>query len=224
MAFDAASGKERWRALGDRPGYSSPILVEAGGKRWIAVWTADGVAGLTVETGAVLWTVPFKSTYDVAIISPVHRDGLLLVSGYWEGSKAIALADGKPPEVHWEGKALSCLMSTPLHRDGHLYALDKDEGLLCLEWGTGKVLWRDGHRVTPRARNPQAFLVWAGDRAAILNELGELILARLSPGGYAEDGRAQVAGKTWAPPAFSGQDIFVRNDAELVRVEVLAGD
>jgi outer membrane protein assembly factor BamB len=225
MALDASSGKERWRALDDRPSYSSPILVEVGGKPQVAVWTADSVAGLSLETGAVLWSVPFKSTYDVAIMSPVHHDGLLLVSGYWEGSKAFALEAGKLPEVRWGGKELSCLMSTPLLRDGHLYALDKDEGLLCVEWETGKVLWKDGHRVTPKARNPQAYLVWAGDgnRAAILNELGELILARLSPGGYVEEGRAQIAGKTWAAPAFSGQDVFVRNDTEIVRVEIRAG-
>ena len=58
---------------------------------------------------------------------------------------------------------------------------------------------------------------------AILNELGELILARLSPRGYEEDGRAPIVGKTWAPPAFSGQDVFARNDTEIVRVEVLSG-
>jgi outer membrane protein assembly factor BamB len=223
VAFDASSGMERWRALDDRPGYSSPIVVQDPARHEIVAWTADSVAGMAPATGALLSTVPFKSTYDVAIISPVYHDGLLLVSGYWEGSKAIRLAEGKPPEVRWGGKTLSCLMSTPLLRDGHLYALDKDEGLFCIEWGTGKVLWKDGHRVTPKARNPQAFLVWAGERAAILNELGELILARLSPQGYAEEGRASIVGKTWAPPAFSGQDVFARNDTELVRVEILPG-
>ena len=53
------------------------------------------------------------------------------------------------------------LMSTPLCRDGHVYALDRKDGQECIELRTGKVKWR-GEHVTPRGTNPQASLVWAG--------------------------------------------------------------
>ena len=45
VALDRASGKERWRALADRPGYSSPIIVEVDGKRQLILWTADRAVG-----------------------------------------------------------------------------------------------------------------------------------------------------------------------------------
>lgn len=224
MAFEAASGRAVWRALADRPSYSSPIAYSLGGEDLIAVWTADSVAALAAKTGKVLWRIPFKSTYDVAIISPVIAGGTLFVSGYWEGSRALDLRAGKEPVAAWGGKGLSCLMSTPLVRDGCLFALDKDEGLFGVDLRDGNVLWKDGHRVTPKARNPQAWLVWAGERAVILNELGELILARLSREGYEELGRAPISAGTWAHPAFSGQHVYVRNDTEMVCVRVQPGD
>ncbi len=87
------------------------------------------------------------------------------MSGYWAGAKAIRLdASGRKASVVWEDEhTLRGLMSQPLCRDGFGYLLDKNFGLTCFEMGTGKKLWVDGHRVTPRDTNPQATLVWIGD-------------------------------------------------------------
>lgn len=224
LALECKDGKERWRALQDEPGYSSAILLDVRGERQIGYWSAEQAVGLEPRSGRVLWRVPFKSTYRVAIISPVWRDGILLVSGFWEGSRAVKLDGSSDPAVAWSGKSLSCLMSTPLWRDGVLYALDKDSGLLGVEWKTGKVLWSDGHKVTAKERNPQASLVWAGGdleqasasaRAVILNARGELILASLSQAGYEEHGRVKVCGDTWSHPAFADNEVFVRAETEI---------
>ena len=65
---------------------------------------------------------------------------VLLASNYWSGSKAIRLAArGENPKVVWQGKRLSLLMSTPLFRAGHIYALDRKDGLKCIELQDGKV-------------------------------------------------------------------------------------
>ena len=61
------------------------------------------------------------------------------------------------------------------------------------------------------------------------NEQGELILARLSPAGYEERGRATLVEPTrpvnrrmtiWSHPAFAMRSVFARNDRELVRVDL----
>ena len=61
-----------------------------------------------------LWRVPFAGIeYDVAISDVVFAGGVLLASNYWSGSKAIRLDEsGRNPQVVWEGKALSLLMSS----------------------------------------------------------------------------------------------------------------
>ncbi len=110
----------------------------------------------------------------------------------------------------------------PLSRDGHVDLLDKQYGLTCFEWPTGKKLWDDANQTTPRGRNPQVSLVWFGDtdRAIILNEEGELILARLNSEGHREQSRTKIIGSTWAHPAFAGNRDFARSDTELVCVSL----
>jgi outer membrane protein assembly factor BamB len=218
VALDRKTGKEVWRALGDRPGYSSPVMMDLPGGRQLVYWAAENLSGLDPATGKVLWQAPHTTNYDVTIADPVGHGGTLLVSDYWEGSKAVRLDEkGRGPKVAWEGKPLSLLMSTPLVRDGHAYALDRFNGLKCVELETGKVKW-EGEHVTPRGRNPHASLVWAGERALILNEKGELILARLSPEGYKPLGKVKVIDETWAHPGFLDGCVFARNDKEIVCV------
>jgi outer membrane protein assembly factor BamB len=169
----------------------------------------------------VRWQVEHTTTYDVTISDPVWHDGVLLVSDYWKGSKAIQLDDrGENPKIIWEGRRLSLLMSTPLYRDGHIYALDRHNGLKCIELRTGKIKW-EGEHVTPAGRNPQASLIWVGEHTLILNASGELILARLSPQGYQEISKAAVIKNTWAHPAFADRCVFVRNDQEIVCVPLV---
>ena len=82
-----------------------------------------------------------------------------------------------------------------------------------------------------RGRHGTAFIVRQGetDRYWLFNELGELILARLTAGGYEELGRKQLVEPTssafgrpvvWSHPAFAEGAVFARNDKEIVCVEL----
>jgi outer membrane protein assembly factor BamB len=223
VALDRTSGKVLWRSLGDRPGYSSPVLIDTGKWRLLAYFTAQHIVGLDPVKGKVLWRVPFEGiTYDVAISDVVHAGGVLLASNYWSGSKALRLDErGRSPKVIWEGKKLSLLMSTPLVKDGHVYALDRFRGLKCIELKSGTIKW-EGWHVTPRDRNPQASLAWVGgNRALILNTPGELVLAELTPKGHKTLGKAKIIGRTWAHPAFADRCVFARTDEEIVCVPLV---
>jgi outer membrane protein assembly factor BamB len=220
MAFDRLTGKEVWRSLADPPGYSSPVLLQTRAWRLLVYFTPEHVVGLEPQTGKVRWREPFAGiSYGVSISDVVYEDGILLASNYWSGSKALRLdASGGNPKLAWEGKQLSLLMSTPLVRDGHVYALDRFRGLKCLQMKTGKVKW-EGEHVTPRGQNPQASLCWVGERALIFNEKGELLLCRLSPESLLSLGKMPVlSGLIWAHPAFADGCIFARSDEEIVCV------
>ena len=45
VAFDAKSGKERWRAFDDRGNYSAPIVIDQAGRRVLVCWSGDRVLG-----------------------------------------------------------------------------------------------------------------------------------------------------------------------------------
>jgi hypothetical protein len=119
-------------------------------------------------------------------------------------------------------------MSTPLIRGRHAYAIDRRDGLKCIDMASGTIKW-EGVHVTPAGRNPQASLVWLADtdRALIFNEKGELILARLTPAKFTELGKIKVMAPPkpgdviWAHPAYARGAIFARSDAELVCVPIV---
>lgn len=225
VAFDLDTGKEVWRALADRPGYASPTIISGKGWRQLACFQPEHVIGLAPETGKELWRIKHEAIeYDVAISDAVWHDGILLTGDYWTGSRALALDPaGRNPKVLWKGRKLSLLMSTPLCRDGHAYALDRHRGLKCVELKSGAIKWEDGP-VAPRGRNPQASLVWAGERALIFNEKCELILAKLTPEKYDEISRVKVplkTGASWAHPAYADGCLFARDDEEIVCVPLI---
>ncbi len=225
IAFDRDTGREAWRGGSDPAGYATPRVHERGNQVQVVCWSPEQVLGLAADSGDILWRVPYKVTYGVSIAAPLCVGDWVLVSGYWEGTKAIRLG-ARPDEatLAWEDKThLQGLMSQPLERDGYVYLLDKSEGLTCFELTTGQKLWDDDHRLTERGRNPQASLVWLGqeDRALALNAAGELVQCRLNPTGYTELARVKLLGDTWAHPAWAGRRVYARSDTELVCAELL---
>jgi outer membrane protein assembly factor BamB len=224
VALDPATGKKLWGTLGDQAGYTAPITIRAGNEEQLVCWTPSHIRAVEPKSGKPLWDVPYEITYGVAIATPIYHKGLVIVCGYWHGSKGIRPGTGgKPAEVAWEeNRFLRGLMSQPLTRGEHVYLLDKQYGLTCFEAATGKKLWDDAHRMTPRGRNPHASIVQlaGSDRILALNADGELVLADLTPEGYTEHARAKVLGETWAHPAFAGRRVYARSDSEIVCVEL----
>ena len=77
------------------------------------------------------------------------------------------------------------------------------------------------------ARWGNAFLVkhTPSDRFFLFNELGDLIIAKLSPEGYEPIDKAHLIEPTgkamnrkvvWSHPAFANRNVLVRNDKEIV--------
>jgi outer membrane protein assembly factor BamB len=225
-AYDRVTGEEIWRGGDDPAGYCTPIIIEHAGRRQLIGWTPEHIVAHRLEDGRLLWKYPYKITYGVSIATPIFHEGTVLVCGYWHGSRAIKL--GSTPEqadLLWEeNRFLRGIMDQPLYRDGHVYLLDKQHGIVAFELAKGEKLWTDDNRLTPRSRNPQVSMVWLGDtgRAICLNEKGELILIRLAPNGLSEDSRAKIVGDTWAHPAYAGSHCFARDDEQIVCVRLTA--
>ena len=236
IAFNRHTGELRWKALEDRPAYSAPIAITAGGHRQVIVWTADTVAALESPTGKVLWQIPYKATFDPAqaVASPVvHQDSLLFLGAWNRGSLMLKLDASQPAaSVLWKTRSLpTTTMSTPVFQDKHyFYAVQGDGRLCCLEAASGNEVW--GTREPTSARLGHAHLTPNGDRVFIFNQKGHLVLARLTPAGYQELGRCMLVEPTagyraadrvtWAHPAYANKHVFARNDRELVCASLAA--
>jgi outer membrane protein assembly factor BamB len=236
VALDRNTGAERWRALKDRPAYSAPVVITAGGCRQVIVWTADSVTALDPATGKVYWQVPYKATFDPAqaVASPVaHQDRLLCLGAWNRGSLMLKLDPEKPgASVLWKTRATpSTVFSTPLFQDErYFYAIVNNGELCCLDATSGEEVWAT--REPTSEKFGTAHLTPAGDRAFLFNHKGQLILARLTPKGYQELGRSflveptagyRAAGaETWAHPAYANRCVFARNDRVLVCASLAA--
>jgi outer membrane protein assembly factor BamB len=242
LALDKDTGRELWRSLeADDPGYSSPILIRAGGVRQLIVWTSLGLYALDPETGRVYWQQPFETKMAHSVATPIFdaERRLLFVSSFFDGPLMMRLADdASTAELLWQGQShselpqntdgLHSLMSTPALVDGHLYGVCSYGHLRCLDATSGERIW-ETLAATGEGRWWTAFLVRHADRFFLFNEQGELILAELSPEGYREIGRAPLIEPTakagrrtivWSHPAFADRAVYVRNDRQIVSADL----
>jgi outer membrane protein assembly factor BamB len=237
VALDRKTGDLRWQALSDRPAYSSPIVINAGGTEQVVVWTADSITGFEPATGKVFWQVPWKAEFDPAqmVASPVWHNDMLLCLGAWgRGSRMLKLDSVRPAaSVLWETRAKpTTTISTPIFQnDDYFYAILGNGSLACLEAATGKEVWTSREPTSGSYGN--AHLTPNGDRVFLFNHIGHLILARMTPTGYEELGRSLLVEPTagyraqgpitWAHPAYANKCVFARNDRELVCASLAAG-
>ena len=240
MALGLEDGKERWRALGDRASYSAPIVIEQAGKRVIVVWTGDHIAGLNPLTGRIHWKQPFPpSRMVIGVATPIVRNNQLFVSNFFDGSMmvdlhptelkaSLAWAVAGPDEKNT--KSLHSLISTPIWLGDHIYGFDSYGEMRCIQASDGERVWTDT-TVVRKARWSTAHSIRHHDNVWIFNEEGELLLTKLSPDGLEVISRAPLiaptrdqlnrrGGVTWAHPAFANGHVLIRNDNELLSVDL----
>jgi outer membrane protein assembly factor BamB len=239
VAFDKDTGRELWRALSARePGYCPPSIIEHGGRRQLLIWHPESLNSLDPETGEVYWSQPLAPDYGMSIMAPRLSGDLLFASGIGAVGAVFRLDPSRPAaEEVWRGTretAVYCANSTPIIQDGVIYGADCDKGSLrAVSLADGKVLWETFAPTTGgrRAKHGTAFLVQNGDRYFLFSETGDLIIARLTPGGYEELSRAKLLEPTgeafgravvWSHPAFADRAVFARNDRELVCASLAA--
>jgi len=232
VAFNKRTGKEVWRALNDPPhAFSSPIVITAGGKRQLIVWTPKAVTSLNPVTGQTWWREELVTREDYAVATPVRHGDLLLVSGLM-----FQLDRDKPAaSVLWpETKALSLRVLShtcmPLILGDYVFAGKMGGRFVCLEARTGKQVW-ETDKVTPLGNGGTIHLTPNGDSILIFTDQGNLIRARLDGEGYQELSRVRLIEPTylfsgrkivWDPLAFANRHVFARNDQELISASLAA--
>lgn len=247
VAFEKRTGKVLWRALpsdDSEPGYSQPVLIRHG-RPQVIIWHATALESLDPETGAVLWSQPFRVTMNTPIATPAWSAPHLLVAGFFDGARMMELDARGGARLKWASQGgsevktdkLHALMSQPLILGDFVYGIDTYGQLRGLRRETGERVWESQAATVERARNTTAWLIRHEDRVFLFNDRAELILARLSGAGYDELGRVKVLEPTapptarreskailWTHPAFANRHVVARNDKEVVRLSLDAND
>ncbi|MCZ7644816.1 MAG: PQQ-binding-like beta-propeller repeat protein [Planctomycetota bacterium] len=221
-AFRCADGEPAWRAGADQSSYSTPALGQLAGARQLVVVYADSIAGHDPAGGKTLWTYAWKGA-PAKVASPKLLDGdrVLLTVGYGLGARMLKVSragDGGDAasfgvEVLWQNLNLKTKFTNPVLKDGCAYGLDEGR-LACVRLEDGERLWKGdsfGH----------GQLIGAGDVLIVQAERGEVVFAAASPEAFKVWQRIPaLKDKTWNYPALSGRNLIVRNDREMVCLEL----
>lgn len=236
VAFDKDTGKEIWKA-GTMPaqGYSPVMITEAGGKRQMIVAAPKAVYSVNPETGEQYWITPFSDDFGYAVMTPMRVGDHLFVAGFPEKNVLVKLTADKPGiEVIFHNRKKTAIYPgavQPFLLDGLLYGYDDSGIMYAAELPSGKRVWEEMGPVggdKPKG-SETAFPVQNGDRFFFFAETGHLAIGRLTPKGYEEIDRAKVIEPTntalgrkvvWCAPAYAGKKMFVRNDREIICVDL----
>ena len=226
VALDKLTGKELWRALSCKnPGYAQLAIYTIGARRQLLAWHGEALNSLNPETGREYWTSPVKPTAQMTIGMPRLEGNRLFIMS-WGCSRVFEL-DAEPPaaQMLWKAdgrRGVGGQLNVPWIEDGHIYAGGLRGTYRCVELATGKRVW-ETKKVLGDAKVwiGNIFTVKQGTRFFLATELGDLIIARLTPRGYEEIDRARIIEQTsvtggkpvwWSHPAFANRSVYVRND------------
>ncbi len=234
VALNKHTGKEIWRSLSSaEQGYSPPVIIEQAGQRQLILLRPDNVTSVAPDTGREYWSVPYSASNGSIIMAPVVMKNFMYVAGFNNQSLMIEMDPGTPAAKEvWRGrKQVICPVNVQPHLvDDVLYGFDQRGVLRALRLPEGTKLWETNKVNGGRPKDSQtAFIVRHEQQFWLFNELGELIIARMTPTGYTEIDRARVIqpdnfalGRdvVWSMPAFANKHAYVRNDSELICIDL----
>ena len=219
-AFNKATGDVVWTAHEGELAYSSPIAIDFGGVRQIVVMTKGEVFALD-GAGKTLWRTEFVPELGIKPAPPVFvaPDLLFVSASYDAGAKAFRLSqkDGKiVAEDAWETRFMRNHFNGSVALDGHLIGFDKAT-LKCLDAATGEMTWA-------KRGLGKGSLIRTDDLLIILGERGQLVLAEADTAAYTELASHPVlSGRTWTQPTLAGGHLYLRDQDEIVSLDLTAG-
>jgi len=222
IALDTATGKTRWKTMRDEiTSWSTPLIVDVGGKPQVVVAATRRVSGYDLATGRLIWECSGFSRNVVA--TPVAADGLVFASNSYDWKKLLAIrlegARGDitgTDQVVWTRDRDTSYVPSPLLYEGRLYFLKHSHGFLtAVAASSGKTLF--GPVRLGRVRNVFASPVAAAGRIYITSRDGATLVARA--GSVFEPLATNELDDSFsASPAIVGNALYLRGDHSLYKI------
>jgi outer membrane protein assembly factor BamB len=144
VAYDLASGDEKWRWEGDSPAYSSPVETTIGGKKVIVAVTSENLVAVGADDGKAIWEIPYQQGGRYNTITPIVAGDTLIVAGPGSGLTGLKITgqgDQSDAERVWRNDENSLQFSTPVLKNGLLFGLTSAGQLFCVDTQSGATAW-----------------------------------------------------------------------------------
>jgi outer membrane protein assembly factor BamB len=219
-AFDAATGRERWRTarapvhpeFGDS---RTPLVMTIQGRPTVVAWGIDELAGHDIADGRVLWKYAHGANNRMgSMVASLVGSGDRLYLPLENGMLALdttRLAAGKDP-VAWTSRGGASALTTPVLYGNRLYAVSAAGVATCTDAITGDLLWRS--RLSGEYRSSP---IAVADRVYFTDATGRTTVVKAGPAFelVAENQIGEPVAATLAPV---GGDLYIRGERHLFRV------
>jgi outer membrane protein assembly factor BamB len=197
------------------------VAADVQGVRVIMTLTAQAGVGVRASDGKLMWRHPAVANGTANVATPIFFDDKVFYSSAYGTGAALLGLTAQAGEV----KAQQIYFTREMQNhhgglvlvNGYLYGFHNSI-LTCLEFATGKQMWRD-------RSVGKGSVSFADGNLYIQGENNVVGLAEASPAGYSEKGRFQIADKglpSWAHPVVSGARLYVRNQDTLSVYDIKA--
>ena len=226
-ALNKLTGEVLWRTtdVTDDAQYSSPILIQHGGKPQVVQLVGQKVFGVDPATGALLWKTPFPGR--VAVI-PTPIDGgegrIYVTAGYGVGCQMIQMGTNNSVEVVYENnKVMKNHHGGVVLVDGYIYGHSDGNGWVCQDLKTGKEVWSNKGFGKGAVHFADGMLYCLNEKS------GEVALVEASPKGWNQKGHFTLAplsaqrnpqGGIWPHPVVVNGRLYLRDQEFLYCFDV----
>ncbi len=223
VKLDKMTGKTVWtsKELSDSAAYSSITVADIQGVRTYMTFTATAGVGVRASDGKLMFRYPNAANRTANVATPIYSDNkVFFASAYGTGGGLLNLT-----VQNGEVAATEAYFTREMKNhhggmvlvDGYLYGYN-DLILTCLEFATGKMMWRD-------RSVGKGSVTYADGRLYIQSENNLVGLAEANPAAYVEKGRFEIPDKgmpSWAHPVVSDGRLYVRNQDTLLVYDIKA--
>jgi len=215
VCFDKHTGKVLWKSQNDRAAYAAPMISTLAGVKQAVCFTVEGLLGVALEDGALLWRVPIKAPYGRNCTTPIVVEDWVVVASYRAGLIGVKVtsAGGRlTAERAWVNKDLPMNFSSPVRVGRHIFGLGPNRRIVCAALEDGHLAWAKSGYVTTTAELAHASFLVMGENILINTDAGDLFLIAGDPSDCRELGRAtKVCGPNWCNPAYADGRLYLRD-------------
>jgi outer membrane protein assembly factor BamB len=216
VAYDLASGNEKWKWAGDGTAYASPVLMTVDGTKALVVETMTRVVALDLAGGSkVLWEAQFPlpggQNYNAS--TPMAAGQTVVYGGSNRGIKAVKFEKkdgGIAGKELWSNKDNSVIYNTPVVKNGLVFALASNNSLFCINAESGKTAWSLPAKAAGR-RGGYGSIVDAGSVLFSLTPAAQLIVFEPNEKEFKEIASYKVGSDTYAYPVVTDKGIYIKD-------------
>jgi outer membrane protein assembly factor BamB len=212
VAYDLATGNEKWKWTGDGTAYASPVLLTLGGAKAIVAETDKNIVAIGVADGKLLWQTPFAVKgrgYNAA--TPMVEGQTVLFAGSGRGTRAVRVeqeGDKLAAKELWSNPDNSVQFNTPVVKNGLIFGISDRDSLFCLNAQNGQAAW------TAPIKGGRGYgsVIDAGPVLLALTPSSPLIVFEPSDKEFKQIASYKVADTpTYAHPVVAGNRVFVKD-------------